>query len=276
VTAAEKNPDADTALTEPLIRLVDAHKTYEMGDSQVHALAGVDLTIHRGEFVSITGPSGSGKSTMMGILGCLDRPTGGNYYLDGHLVSKMSDGQLAKIRNQLIGFVFQTFNLLPRSSALDNVAVPLFYARKTRTHHAAAEALSWVGLAGRTSHTPSELSGGERQRVAIARAIVNSPKLLLADEPTGNLDSRTGAQIMDIFHRLHQSGVTIVLVTHEHEVAIQAERMVQMRDGKVLHDGPVNPDERRAAIDEMQQLIAKAKAQKLAAAQQTPGTSVKA
>jgi putative ABC transport system ATP-binding protein len=220
----------------PLIQIKDLTKFYRMGDSVVHALDGVDLEIERGEFVAITGPSGSGKSTIMHLLGCLDRPTGGDYLLDGRNVSEMSDRELARIRNQDIGFVFQTFNLINRTSALENVGVPLFYSRTTNTRGPARRALERVGLTPRSTHTPAELSGGERQRVAIARAIVNDPLLLLADEPTGNLDTRTGEQIMEIFHSLNEQGVTIVLVTHEHDVAMQTNRIVQMRDGKVVMD----------------------------------------
>jgi putative ABC transport system ATP-binding protein len=238
----------------PLIRLRELHKIYHMGSTDVNALAGVDLEVQPGEFVSITGASGSGKSTMMGILGCLDRPTQGQYFFDGHLASELSDSHLARIRNSSIGFVFQTFNLLPRTSAAENVAVPLFYARKIRTHGIAMDALKMVGLADRAHHVPAELSGGERQRVAIARAIVNNPKLVLADEPTGNLDTHTGAQIMMIFHELHSRGVTIVLVTHEADIAVQAQRIVQMRDGKILHDGPVDPQQRAKALEETRRL----------------------
>lgn len=237
-----------------LVKLVDLHKTYHMGLTDVRALAGANLEMNSGEFVSITGASGSGKSTMMGIVGCLDRPSSGAYCLNGQWVSDLSDRELARIRNEHLGFVFQTFNLLPRSSAVDNVAVPLFYARRIRTHIAAMEALDQVGLADRAKHTPMELSGGERQRVAIARAIVNHPKLLLADEPTGNLDSRTGAQIMMLFHKLHEQGVTIMIVTHEHEIATQTQRMVQMRDGKIIADGPVDAVVRQKAIDRARQL----------------------
>lgn len=258
MTAQTDNPAGGSG--GPLIELNDVHKVYQMGETRVHALAGVDLSIRAGEFISITGPSGSGKSTMMGIVGCLDRPTAGSYLLAGQIVSELSDRQLAKTRNQQIGFVFQTFNLLPRATATDNVAVPLFYARKIRTHLAAHEALARVGLADRARHRPTELSGGERQRVAIARAIVNHPKLVLADEPTGNLDSRTGAQIMAIFHTLHQQGTTIVLVTHEHDIALQAQRMVQMRDGKITDDGPVDSDQRRSALDQTDHLMEDARA----------------
>ena len=233
----------------PLIRLRGLHKVYHMGSSTVHALAGVDVDIFAGQFVSITGASGSGKSTMMGILGCLDRPSNGQYFFDNKLASELSEPQLAKIRNSSIGFVFQTFNLLPRTSAVENVAVPLFYARKIRTQGIAREALQMVGLSDRAHHVPAELSGGERQRVAIARAIVNSPKLLLADEPTGNLDTHTGAQIMMIFHELHAKGVTIVLVTHETDIAVQAQRIIQMRDGKIINDAMVDAEKHSQALE---------------------------
>jgi putative ABC transport system ATP-binding protein len=222
----------------PLIQVKGLTKLYRMGDSIVHALDGVDLEIERGEFVAITGPSGSGKSTVMHLLGCLDRPTAGEYLLDGRSVNEMSDRDLARIRNQDIGFVFQTFNLINRTSALENVEIPLFYSRTTNTRSPARRALERVGLTPRSTHTPSELSGGERQRVAIARAIVNDPLLLLADEPTGNLDTRTGEQIMEIFRSLSEQGVTIILVTHERDVAMQAQRIVQMLDGKIVLDKP--------------------------------------
>lgn len=230
-----------------LIRIRGLTKFYRMGDSVVHALDGVDLDIESGEFVAITGASGSGKSTLMHLIGCLDRPTRGTYMLDGKNVSNLSDRQLAAVRNKRIGFVFQTFNLINRTSALENVAVPLFYARTGQIRGPARKALQRVGLAERATHKPSELSGGERQRVAIARAIVNNPILVLADEPTGNLDSRTGEQIMQVFHDLNAQGVTIVLVTHEPDVAVQARRIVQMRDGKIVSDRQVDSDERQAA-----------------------------
>jgi putative ABC transport system ATP-binding protein len=221
-----------------LIEVRGLTKLYRMGSSVVHALDGVDMTIERGEFVAITGPSGSGKSTMMHLLGCLDRPTGGTYKLDGRPVSELSDRELAAVRNRQIGFVFQTFNLINRTSATENVAVPLFYARKTNTRAPALRALDRVGLVPRAHHNPNELSGGERQRVAIARAIVNDPAVLLADEPTGNLDSRTGEQIMGIFRRLNEQGVTVVMVTHEPDIARQARRIIYMRDGRIVADRP--------------------------------------
>lgn len=223
-----------------MIQIEQMTKFYRMGDSVVHALDGVDLAIPRGEFVSITGPSGSGKSTIMHLIGCLDRPTSGQYRLDNQRVERLNDRRLARVRNASIGFVFQTFNLINRTSALDNVAVPLIYARRRGVRALAMKALERVGLAGRASHKPSELSGGERQRVAIARALVNNPPLLLADEPTGNLDSRTGEQILELFHELHREGVTIVLVTHEMAVAAQAQRVVRMMDGKIIEDRQVD------------------------------------
>jgi putative ABC transport system ATP-binding protein len=227
-----------------MIRAVQLRKEYRMGDSIVRALDGVDLVIESGEFVSVTGASGSGKSTLMHILGCLDRPTDGTLEFNGQLISSTSERRLADIRNQQIGFVFQTFNLINRTSAVDNVCVPLMYGRRSFTREPARLALSRVGLAQRATHRPSEMSGGECQRVAIARAIVNNPKLLLADEPTGNLDTRTSEQIMTIFHELHATGITIVLVTHEPDIAIQADRMIHMRDGKIVEDVRID-DERR-------------------------------
>ena len=224
-----------------MIQLEHVTKVYQMGDTVVRALDGVSLHIARGEFVSITGPSGSGKSTMMHIIGCLDRATAGTYKFNGQHVENFSDRRLALLRNQAIGFVFQNFNLINSATAQVNVALPLFYAGQTMTAGPATQALQQVNLGHRADHRPVEMSGGERQRVAIARAIVNRPDIIMADEPTGNLDSKTGAAIMDIFHRLNAEGVTIVLVTHEPDVAVQARRIIQMRDGKIVADGPV-PD----------------------------------
>ena len=216
-------------------------KVYEMGSEQVHALQGVDLQICKGEYVAIMGPSGSGKSTLMNLIGCLDTPTAGKYWLAGRLVSELDDDELAYIRNKEIGFVFQTFNLLPRATALHNVELPLIYNGTPADDRIerAKKALEMVDLIPRMMHKPNELSGGQRQRVAIARALVNSPSILLADEPTGNLDSQTGEEIMGVFARLHQQGNTIILVTHEHDIAQRAHRIVFIRDGKVASDQAV-------------------------------------
>jgi putative ABC transport system ATP-binding protein len=221
-----------------LIDTQDLWKTYVMGSEEIHALRGVTIGIERGEYVAIMGPSGSGKSTLMNLIGCLDTPSKGSYLLNGKQVSQMNDNELARIRNEEIGFVFQTFNLLPRASALQNVELPLVYGGvqgKERSQRAKA-ALDKVELSSRMSHRPNELSGGQRQRVAIARALVNNPSILLADEPTGNLDSKTGNEIMALFARLHQSGNTIVLVTHEADIAAFAHRTIHLRDGKVEKD----------------------------------------
>ena len=221
-----------------LIRLDAICRHYEMGSETVHALRGVSLTIARGDYVAIMGPSGSGKSTLMNLIGCLDTPSQGSYLLNEKQVSQMNDNELARIRNEEIGFVFQTFNLLPRATALHNVELPLVYAgvpAKERLDRA-KQALNKVELGERMSHRPNELSGGQRQRVAIARALVNNPSILLADEPTGNLDSKTGAEIMGLFERLHKTGNTIVLVTHEPDVAAFAYRSIHIRDGKVEND----------------------------------------
>ena len=221
-----------------LIETKDLWKTYVMGSEEIHALRGVAIQIDRGEYVAIMGPSGSGKSTLMNLIGCLDTPSKGSYLLNGKQVSEMNDDELARIRNEEIGFVFQTFNLLPRATALHNVELPLIYAgmpSKDRQQRA-LEALGKVELTDRKTHRPNELSGGQRQRVAIARALVNNPSILLADEPTGNLDSKTGEEIMGLFERLHRGGNTIVLVTHEPDIAAHAHRTIHIRDGNVEKD----------------------------------------
>jgi putative ABC transport system ATP-binding protein len=222
----------------PLIETRDLWKTYVMGEEEIHALRGVSIQIERGEYVAIMGPSGSGKSTLMNLIGCLDTPSKGSYLLNNKEVAAMNDDELAQIRNEEIGFVFQTFNLLPRATALHNVELPLIYAgmpAKQRQERA-KQALEKVDLTSRASHRPNELSGGQRQRVAIARALVNDPSILLADEPTGNLDSKTGNEIMGVFDRLHASGNTIVLVTHEPDIAAYAHRAIHIRDGQVEKD----------------------------------------
>src|ERR1700691_427517 len=221
-----------------MINTVDLWKTYDMGSEQVHALRGVNLTIQRNEYVAIMGPSGSGKSTLMNLIGCLDTPSKGQYWLNSQLVSELDDDELARIRNKEIGFVFQTFNLLARATALHNVELPLIYAgvpAEERSERAKA-ALTSVGMADRMMHKPNELSGGQRQRVAVARALVNNPAIILADEPTGNLDSQTGNEIMALFDRLHAEGNTIVLVTHEHDIAEYAHRIIYIKDGMVAKD----------------------------------------
>ena len=221
-----------------VIRTYGLWKTYIMGDQEIHAVCGCDLEIKRGEYVAIMGPSGSGKSTLMNLIGCLDTPSAGQYYINGYLVSEMSDDELARIRNKEIGFVFQTFNLLPRATSLHNVELPLIYAgfSSEKRLAQARQAMAQVDLAERMYHKPSELSGGQRQRVAVARALVNNPSILLADEPTGNLDTATGNEIMGLFETLHQKGNTIILVTHEHDIALHAHRVVHIRDGKVERD----------------------------------------
>ncbi|MGB7762587.1 MAG: ABC transporter ATP-binding protein [Bryobacteraceae bacterium] len=221
-----------------VIRTYDLWKTYVMGDQEIHAVSGVDIEIKRGEYVAIMGPSGSGKSTLMNLIGCLDTPTKGQYFINGHLVSDMTDDELARIRNKEIGFVFQTFNLLPRATALHNVELPLIYAGMSSSERIerAKQAMRQVDLEQRMLHKPNELSGGQRQRVAVARALVNNPSILLADEPTGNLDTATGNEIMALFERLHEQGNTIILVTHEHDIAQHAWRIIHIRDGKIEKD----------------------------------------
>jgi putative ABC transport system ATP-binding protein len=224
--------------TESVIRTEEITKRFEMGDTVVHALCGVSFDIKKGTFVAIMGPSGSGKTTLLDILGCLSRPSSGSYWLAGAQVSELTDSQLARVRNHEIGFVFQNFNLLGRTTALNNVELPLFYdgvSRRERTRRA-KEALAAVGLADRMGHHPNELSGGQRQRVAIARALINSPSILFADEPTGNLDTASGESIMALFDELHKKGHTIVMVTHEREIAEHAERVMSFRDGRLVND----------------------------------------
>lgn len=250
--AALEIPDA-----RPVIELEHIHKTYTMGDVQVHALRGVTLTIREGEFVAIMGASGSGKSTTMNILGCLDRPTKGTYILDGQDVSEMSKDERADIRSRKIGFVFQGFNLLSRTSALENVELPMLYAGVSAAdrHRRAMESLSSVGLAGREQNHPNQLSGGQQQRVAVARALVNNPALILADEPTGNLDSRTSVEVMEIFQRLNRErGITLILVTHESDIAQYAQRVVVFKDGKIRKDYAV--EHQRNAAEELKNLPA--------------------
>ena len=247
-----------------VVQLIEVHKTYRTGEMEVHAVRGVSLEIHRGEFVALMGASGSGKSTLMNILGCLDRPTSGQYLLDRSDVSHLTRDQLADIRNSKIGFVFQNFNLLPRTSARENVELPLLYGKHQLSNQQLREradrVLASVGLQGREDHHPSQLSGGQQQRVAIARALINDPEVLLADEPTGNLDSRTSVEIMGIFQELNERGITIIMVTHESDIAAFARRDVAMRDGLVRSDRPVSQrliasDEigKRADVDELPQ-----------------------
>lgn len=231
-----------------IIETINISKTYRMGEELVQALKSISIVVNKGEYVAFMGPSGSGKSTLMNIIGCLDSPTTGSYVLNGKDVSDMTENELAEVRNKEIGFVFQTFNLLPRASCLDNVALPLIYAgyNKTDRTEMAFQALKNVGLGDRVGHKPNELSGGQRQRVAIARALVNNPSIILADEPTGNLDSKTSYGIMELFHELHQKGNTIIMVTHEDDIAHYAHRVVRLRDGLVETD-TVNPNPTRAS-----------------------------
>jgi len=251
------NVITNDASPTPVIRIEGVRKDYTMGDNIVHALRGVDLTAERGEMLAIMGASGSGKSTLMNMLGCLDTPTSGSYWLDGIRVDGLNRNQLADLRNEKLGFVFQGFNLLARTSALDNVELPLLYDRAGRwknTKELAAEALRRVGLGDRLDHQPSELSGGQQQRVAIARALVTAPTLLLADEPTGNLDSHMTVEIMSLFQELNDQGITIVMVTHEPDVAQYCKRMVEVRDGRIKRDHPV--EERHNAAADLRQLLA--------------------
>lgn len=231
---------------EPLIRIRDISRRYVIGAETIHALKSVDLDVHKGEFVALMGPSGSGKSTLMNILGCLDTPSGGEYLLNGIRVSDMTEDELAEVRNKEIGFVFQTFNLLPRSTALDNVALPLVYAgfNQTQRRARAQTVLETVGLGNRINHKPNELSGGQRQRVAVARALINNPSIILADEPTGNLDTKTSLEIMGLLQEIHANGNTIILVTHEEDIAQYAHRIVRMRDGLIEEDTDNQPVDR--------------------------------
>ncbi len=238
---ASRPPAPEVMRDEIVIQVDDLHKIYHMGETQVHALRGVSIEIRRGEFVAIMGASGSGKSTFMNILGCLDKPTSGRHLLEGIDVSGLEKNQLARIRNRKIGFVFQGFNLLARTTALENTELPTLYSRidKAERRGRAVEALKMVGLADRTDHFPSQLSGGQQQRVAIARALVNRPSILLADEPTGNLDSRTSVEVLEILQSLNDQGLTIILVTHENDIAQFAKRSIVFRDGKIRRDEPI-------------------------------------
>lgn len=250
----------------PVVKLADIHKTYRTGEVDVHAVRGVSLEIQKGEFVAFMGASGSGKSTMMNILGCLDRPTKGSYLLDGVDVSRLDRNQLADVRNQKLGFVFQSFNLLSRTSALENVELPLFYAHRHFTTREIKErgerVLETVGLTGRADHHPSQLSGGQQQRVAIARALINNPEVIFADEATGNLDTRTSIEIMGVFQKLNAEGITVIMVTHELDIAAYAKRNIIMRDGRVISDEPVKT--RFNAMDEIHKLTEAEKVVQLA------------
>jgi putative ABC transport system ATP-binding protein len=230
-------------MANPLINIKDLKRDFQLGSETIYVLKGIDLQINKGEYVALMGPSGSGKSTLMNLLGCLDTPTSGTYVLNGKDISQMHDDDLAEIRNKEIGFVFQTFNLLPRTTALDNVALPMIYAgySKSERNERATEVLTQVNLADRMDHQPNQLSGGQRQRVAIARALVNKPSIILADEPTGNLDSKTSVEIMGLFNEIHKNGNTVILVTHEEDIAKYAHRIIRLRDGLIESDTP-NPD----------------------------------
>lgn len=238
-----------------IIRLEDIRKTYDLGKVKIEVLKGVSLSIQKNEYVAIMGPSGSGKSTLMNLVGCLDKPTSGNYTLNNKLVSTMSENELAEVRNKEIGFIFQTFNLMSRLSAVENVALPLIYAAqgKSKRTARAIEVLNAVGLSHRLTHKPNELSGGERQRVAVARALVNNPSIILADEPTGNLDTRTSYEIMDLFEDIHKKGNTVILVTHEEDIARYAHRIIRLRDGMIENDAiNTNKLDPKALIDKLQ------------------------
>lgn len=225
-------------MAQPIIQITNIKRDFPLGNEIVHVLKGIDLTINKGEYVALMGPSGSGKSTLMNLLGCLDTPTSGEYILNGKKVSEMQDDELASIRNKEIGFVFQTFNLMPRTTALDNVALPMVYAGKSKAERnaRATEVLTQVALDDRMDHKPNQLSGGQRQRVAVARALVNSPSIILADEPTGNLDSKTSVEIMALFDAIHAKGNTVILVTHEEDIAEHAHRIIRLRDGVIESD----------------------------------------
>ena len=230
-------------MAQPLIDISNIKRDFALGTETIHVLKGIDLQINKGEYVALMGPSGSGKSTLMNLLGCLDTPTSGSYILNGKDVSKMNDDELAEIRNKEIGFVFQTFNLLPRTTALDNVALPMVYAgySKSERHERATEVLTQVNLADRMDHQPNQPSGGQRQRVAVARALVNKPSIILADEPTGNLDSKTSVEIMGLFGDIHANGNTVILVTHEEDIAAYAHRVIRLRDG-IIESDTINPN----------------------------------
>jgi putative ABC transport system ATP-binding protein len=230
-------------MANPLIKITNIKRDFPLGNEIVYVLKGIDLEINKGDYVALMGPSGSGKSTLMNILGCLDTPTSGTYILNGKYVSEMQDDELAGIRNKEIGFVFQTFNLMPRTTALDNVALPMVYAGHSKSERVerATEVLTQVGLNDRMDHKPNQLSGGQRQRVAVARALVNKPSIILADEPTGNLDSKTSVEIMNLFNEIHANGNTVILVTHEEEIAAYAHRIIRLRDG-IIESDTLNPN----------------------------------